>query len=136
MNLRELTDALKLLVVQGFGVDLVGENPDVVLERGLGDEAQVFPRQHSAGRVLRRIDDDKLRACVHQRGQFFGIETEVALLTQTSRHGGPAHVFYHRLVYGEPGIGIDDLVSLFHQGHDGEGHDRLAARSYHHLLGV
>ncbi len=91
--------------------------------------------QHAAGRVLRRIQDDELRAVVNQPGEFADVEPEIHLLAQLDRHGFRAEEVDHRLVNGESGIGVDDLIPFFHQREDGEEDDGLAAGDNDHFFG-
>ena len=48
-------------VVQDPAVDLVGEDPQVVLDGERGDPLEVAAGQHAAGRVGRRVDDEDAR---------------------------------------------------------------------------
>ena len=67
--------------------------------------------------------------------QLVDVEPEIALLAQRNRHRLRAQEVDHRLVNGEAGIGIDDLVALFHQRQHGEEDDRLAAGNDDHFIG-
>ena len=91
--------------------------------------------QHAAGRVLRRIQDDELRAVVNQPGEFVDVEPEIHLLAQLDRHRFRAEEVDHRLVNRESGIGVDDLVPFFDQREDGEEDDGLAAGDNDHFFG-
>ena len=91
--------------------------------------------QHAAGRILRRIQNDQLRAIVDQLGELIDIEPEIHLLAQPDRHGFRADVIDHRFVNREPWIGIDDLIAFFDERQDCEKDDRLAAGNHDHFLG-
>ena len=55
---------------------------------------------------------------------------------QLHGHRYAADVVDHRLVYGEAGVGVQDLIAGVHQREHGEKHDRLAARGDHHVVGL
>ena len=68
--------------------------------------------------------------------QLVDVEPEVAILAEMDRHGFAADEVNHRLVNREAGIGIDHLIALIHQRHDGEEDDGLAAGHDDDLIGV
>ena len=47
-------------LVNDSGIDFIGQNRDVPLNRNFGDGFEIGLRQESTGRVLRRIDDNQL----------------------------------------------------------------------------
>ena len=92
-------------------------------------------REHSAGRVLRRIQDDELGPVVDQPAEFVDINPKIHLLAQLDRHGFRAEEIDHRLVNRKSGIRVDDLISFFNQRQKGEEDDGLAARDNDHFFG-
>src|SRR2546430_1972664 len=66
--------------------------------------------------------DTELRA---SRGDVGGIVPELVPLAQLDGHGVGSGEGGDRLVHGEAGVGIDDLVPFLAKGHDRVEHDRL-----------
>ena len=99
-------------VVDEAAVDLVRKNHDVAVADGLGDFENVFPGEHAAGRVVRRVQDDQLGAAGNQRGQFLDVHGEVALFAERKRNRASADIIDHGLVDGEAGIRVNNFVSL------------------------
>ena len=77
-----------LAAIQDPAVDLVGENDEIMLDRGVGDALEIGARQHAAGRVGGRVQDDHPGARRDQAGELVRIEAEVVLLAK--RHRGSA----------------------------------------------
>src|ERR1019366_4690372 len=121
-------------VVDEAAVDFVRKNHDVAVADGVGNGENVFLGKHAAGRVLRRVQDDQPGAVVDQRGEFLDIKTKIALLAQRNGSRASADILDHRLVDGEAGIGIDNLVSLVDEGEDGMENDWFSAGDYDHFL--
>ena len=121
-------------VEQQPAVDLVGQDHHVAVADGSRDLLDVAALENSARGILRRIQNDELRAVVDERRQFVYVEREVALLAQLDRHGAPADVMNHRFVNREAGIGIDDFVAFIDEREDREEDDRLAAGNDHDFV--
>src|SRR5205823_9486555 len=90
---------------------------------------------YAAGGILRRIQNDQLRAVIDQPTQFVDIESEIQLLAQTDRDSFRANVIDHRLVDGKSRIRVDDFISFFCQREDAEEYDWLAAGNYNDFFG-
>ena len=61
-------------VVDDVLVDLVGDRDRVPLAAQRGDRLELVAREHLAGRVVRRVDDDRLGLVVERRRELVGIE--------------------------------------------------------------
>ena len=59
-------DGMMLAFEDEAAVDLVGQHHDVAIADRARDALDVVLLQHAAGRILRRIQDDELRAVVDQ----------------------------------------------------------------------
>src|SRR5437667_7419414 len=128
-------DGVMLAFEDEAAVDLVAQHHDVAIADRVRDAVNVVLRKHAAGRVMRRIHNDQLRAIVDQSGEFADIEAEIHLLAQPDRNRFRADVINHRLVNRESGIGVDDLIAFFNQREDSEKDDWLTARDNDHFFG-
>ena len=106
-----------------------------MLDGQLGQPPRVRIGQDRAGRVVRRVRDQQLRARRDQARDLVDVHPEVVRLAQRRRHRGPADVAGHRLVDREAGVRVDDLVALLDQGEHRVEHDRLGARRDDDLVG-
>ncbi len=66
-------------------VHLVGHHEQIVLDRQLGDERQLVAREHLAGRVVRRVQQDQLRPLRDRAAQLVGVEP-VAAVARGEQH--------------------------------------------------
>ena len=81
-HVRHARDRDVLALEDAAAVDLVGHDDDVVLAGDVGDGRDVLARQHAAGRVVRRVEDDQLGLGRDERAQLVDVESEVVLLAQ------------------------------------------------------
>ena len=101
-------------VINDVLVDFVGDRQDVPLLAEPGNELQLFAVEHLTGRIIRRINNDGLRAVVECRGQFFFIKRPVrpAKLNVTRRRTRDDRVrtivFIEGLEHNHFIAGIDD----------------------------
>ncbi len=121
-----------LPVVQDPAVDLVREDHEIPLTGDGRDPLQVVAREHAAGGVGRRVDDDQARARRDQRDQLVHVEPEVVRLADGDRYRGRAHEPGDRRIDRVARIGHDHLVAGVDQGHDRVVHDALAADGHEH----
>ena len=116
-------------------VNLVRKHHDVAIADDLGNIADVLLAQHSAGRILRRIQNDEPGAIADQRRQFVHIEAEIFLLAQADGHRPRPDVVNHRLVNREARVGEDDFISGVGQAPaERKENNWLAAGDDHHLV--
>ncbi len=73
-------DGMMLTLEDQAAVDLVAQYHNVAIADRARDAVDIILRQHAAGRVLRRIQDDELRAVVDQPAEFADVEPEIHLL--------------------------------------------------------
>jgi hypothetical protein len=66
-----------LAVVRDVLVDLVGDGDRVVLTAQRRDELQLFAREDLAGRVVRRVDDDRLGLRRERRAKLLLLDLEL-----------------------------------------------------------
>jgi len=81
-----------------------------ILQHG-GDLFEIFGRNHAAGGILRRIEDQQPRTRRDLIGELLWIEAEVARLAQINRHPHRTVGFDLRFVDRKPGIGEDHFVA-------------------------
>ena len=67
-------------VVHDVLVDLIGEGEEVVLAAQVGDRRELVAAEDLAGRVVRRVEDDRPRAGRDRGAQLVGIEGPVRLV--------------------------------------------------------
>ncbi len=101
-----------------------------------GDALDVAAREHAAGRILRRVQDDQLGAGRDQARHLVHIHGEIALFAQRNRHRRAACVANHRLVDGKAGIGIDHFVALIDEREHDVKDDGLAAGNHNNFFGL
>src|SRR6185437_2483958 len=70
---RQTGDAVVLALVEQTGVDIIGEDHQIVRDRDLGDLGQILGLQYPAGRIGRRVDDDHLGSWSHGAAQALDI---------------------------------------------------------------
>jgi hypothetical protein len=124
-----------LPLVEDLRIDLVGEDGDAVLHRGVGDGTQPRLGDDPARRVVGVVEDDQPGLRCDLGDQLIDVEGVALLLEQPHRHRHPTDVPDHRLVDREAGVRVEDLVAGIDQGQDGVEHHRLAARGHHDHLG-
>jgi len=90
---------------------------------------------HAAGGILRRIENDEFGAVGDEGREFAYVEREIVILAQLDGHGLAADVVDHRLINGEAGVGINDLIFFINQRHYGEENNRLTSGNDDHFLG-
>src|SRR6266849_4392521 len=73
-------DGVMFTLEDKTAIDLVAQHHDVAIANRAGDAVDVVLRQYAAGRVLRRIHDDQLRAVVDQPFEFADVEPEIHFL--------------------------------------------------------
>src|SRR5271166_3695947 len=129
-------DAIWLSFEEQAAVDFVAQDHDVAVANGGGNVFHIALGDDASGRILRRVQDDELGAIGDETGQLVHVEAEIALLAQWNGNSFRAQEVDHRLVNREAGIGIDDLVSLFHQREHGEEDNRFAAGNDHDFIGA
>src|SRR5262249_58345028 len=83
---REARDRRELAVVQERLVDLVGEDRNPMPLRDLGDAAELIGLEDATRRVLRRVDDDELRARRRPALEEIEVEPESRFLPERDRH--------------------------------------------------
>ena len=79
-------------VVQNVFVDLVGDRDDVPLVAEVGDRLKLFAGKDLAGRIVRRVDDDRLGVRVEGGGQLIGIEVSSPACSVTKRGVAPDRI--------------------------------------------
>src|SRR5271168_2636252 len=90
-------------------VDFVGQYQDVPVPDDFRNLLNIFTLHHTAGRVVRGIQDDQFRAVGDEGCQFIDVEGEITLLAQVDRNGFSTDIVDHRFVDGEAGVGIYNL---------------------------
>ena len=123
-------------VVQDPPVDLVGEDPQVLPDRDIGDSFDVRSRQDATGRVRRRVDDQQPGPRGDEAGEFVHVETKV--IRHPDRHGdrSRAHEARQRLVDRVPGVRDEHLVAGIDETEDAVQHHSLATDRHEHLRRV
>ena len=119
-----------------LGVDLVRQDPAVVVGQDVGDLGVQLLRDVATRRVGRRVEDHHLGLRRHARAEVVGREREVGLLGQRQRHRrgpGPAD---RGLVDREARVGVDDLVARVARREDAVEQERLGARRDDDRVGV
>ena len=96
-------------------VDFVGEHPEVVSLRGLGDVLQHRHGHHAAGRIAGRVQHDHARALADQPVERIQVEGKIVLFAQRDGHRHTSGHADHRRIGGEAGVGIEHLVARIHQ---------------------
>ncbi len=118
-------------------VHLVGDHDEVVLDRDVGDHGQLVGIEDLAGRVVRRVEHDQLRARRHGAAQRVGIEAEAPGAVGREEHGRRTRTsqgderqvaVVHRLEH-------DDVVAWGEHAEQGAG-DRLGGTGGDEHLGV
>ena len=117
-------------------VDLVGDDPHVVLHGPLADRADRLATPHGTGRVVRGGDDDGLRALGPGGldGGDVGLETTVGASEHLDRFAA-GQLDGLRIARPER-RGNDDLVAVIEQHLEGFVHGLLAAVGHHDLIGI
>src|ERR1700732_5315822 len=123
-----------LALINKAAVDFVRQNKNVAVADGLRHFRNVCLGEHTAGRVVRRVQDDQLRAVGNQRCQFFDIYEKCTFFAQRNRNRLAERILDHRLVDGEAGIRVDDFISRINQCQDREENNRLAAWHYNNFF--
>src|SRR5439155_16382346 len=106
-------------------VDLVAQYHDVAVADRARDAVDVVFRQHAAGGILRRMQNDQLCPVVDQPRELIDVEPEIQLFAQSDRHSIRADVIDHRLVDWESGIWVDDLITFFRKRKNAKKDDGL-----------
>ena len=119
-------------VVGNVLVDLIRDRSRVPFAAERADRFELLSGEHLAGRVVRRIDDDGLRAGVERRGQLVGIERPVWLAQRDVSRRGARQNRIRPVVLVE-GLEDDDFVARIDEGHHG-GHHRLGRAAAHRDL--
>ena len=104
-------------------VDVVGEGERVELDAQAGDQIELGAREHLAGRVVRRVDDDRPGPRAECRAQLVRIDRPVRFVQRdvARDRAGQDRVGAVVLVVG---LEHDDLVARVEQPEHG-GHHRL-----------
>ena len=125
---------LRAVVDQVF-VDLVGDHPDVVLDRPPADRLGQLPGGHRPRRVRRRAPQQHLRPLGARLLELLDRRQELGLGPAHHLHGDPAGEA-DRLRVGRPvRRGQQDLVARVEQGGEGLVDGLLAAVGDQHLAG-
>src|SRR4029077_14799846 len=127
-------DGEVVALIDEAAVDFVRQNEDVTVADGFGYFENVFPGEHAASWIVRRVQDDQLCAVGNQRRQFFDIDGKVAIFAQRNRNRLSERILDHGLIDGEAGIGVDDFISSINQCQDRKENNWLAARDNHDFL--
>jgi hypothetical protein len=69
-----------LALVDDVLVDVVGQRDQVVLAAEVGDQLELVPAEDLAGRVVRRVDDDRPRPRRDRRAELVRIDRPVRLV--------------------------------------------------------
>ena len=94
------------------GVDLVGDEPEVVLAAEPPERCQRLGRHGRAGRVVRRRQHDRARALADRRLDLGDVELEAALRAQRDVHGPRPGSREHARIGRVVRLGDDHLVAL------------------------
>ena len=124
------------LSVGKLGIDLVGDDHDVVVLQHLGDGLQVPALHDAAGGVAGEGEHEGLGAWGDGRLQLLRGEAEAVLRRQLHIDGDAAGHLSERPVAHEGGHGDDDLVPGIHQDPDRQVDGLTAAHSDQDLVGV
>ena len=98
--------------------------------------AQGLGADDAARGVVRRVEDDELRARSQPGGELVDVEGEVRGLVQRQGHRRGARPADRGLVDREARVGVHDLVTGSAGGEDGEEQERLGAGAHEDALGV
>ena len=126
---------VRIVIVQVL-VDLVGDNPNVVLDGPTTDRFHGFRLPDGSGRVVRGVDDDCLRMLGTGRFQRLkrGLEVHVGTGEYFDRHTtGKLHSLG---VAGPVRSGNDDLIAIVEQNLERFVDGLLAAVGHHDLIGI
>ena len=110
-------------IEQDVFVDLVRVDAHVrmaAFAHNLGDAREILGREHAAGRVRGRAQDDEPRALREARREIVRREREPPCLGEMERHRARPHERRPRLVDREPRTRVDDLVAAIHVRLEGE----------------
>ena len=109
-----------------LGINLVGDDEQVVLQDDRHQLFQVFLFHDGAGRIVGVGDEQGLGFRRDGRFQFLRLQAEIVFLLQVDGHRNAAGHAHAGLVGNEAGLGQDHLVAGLHRGTEGQV-DRLAA---------
>jgi hypothetical protein len=107
-------------VVQDLLVDFIGDQGEVVVLAQIRDPAERLLWEDGARRIRGAVHDHRLRAGRDRLPEGVGRENEAVLVRGLNGHGASAREAHHRVVAHPSGIGHQDLVPWFDEGHDRE----------------
>ena len=120
-------DRRALAVVHHAGVDLVRDDREVVPLRELGDGRERRGRDHAAGGIVRRVEQQDARTRRDARLERGEIHVEALRGQQRHGHDARPEELGDGIVVGERGARDEHLVAGFEQRDHGEEQDRLGA---------
>src|ERR1051326_2321360 len=88
-------------------VDLVAQYHDISIADDLCDAVDVDLCEHSAGRILRRIQNDQASAIGDEPRELVDIQSKIHFLAQTDRHRFRVEELDHRFVNRKSWVRID-----------------------------
>src|SRR5262249_5465365 len=97
---------VRVLAVPYGPVHLVGEHGQIVALRDVRDRLAIRAGERAAARVVRRVDDEQLRAVGDQPFQLVGVDTELVALAQWYGDRLRARERGNRLVHREAGVRV------------------------------
>ena len=97
-----------------------------------GDQRHLVARQHAARRIVRRVDDDRLRARVERLAQTIGVERPVRPLERNEHRLGAGENRVRTIVLVER-LEDDHLVARIHQRHEHRRHRFGRAARHRHV---
>ena len=115
-------------------VDVVGEREQVVLQAQVRDELELVAAEDLAGRVVRRVDDDRPGPRRHGGPQLIGIDRPVRFVERHVSRGGPGEDRVGAVVLVER-LEHDDLVARVEQAEHRRDHS-LGRAAHHRDLGI
>src|SRR5437879_9957238 len=115
-------------------INFIRQNQDVAVADDLGNLLHIFALHHTAGGIMRGIQDNQLRTISGEGCEFVDIEREIAFFAQVDWYGLAANVVDHRLVDRETGVGINDLIAFIYERQDSNENTRFTSRPATHLL--
>ena len=115
-------------------VDVVGERKQVVLQAEVRDEFELVAPENLAGRVVRRVDDDRPGPRRHGGAQLIGVDRPVRFVERHVARRGPGEDRVGAVVLVER-LEHDDLVARIEQAEHRRDHS-LRRPAHHRDLGV
>ena len=108
--------------IDQLGVDLIGNDQDVMLDRQFRDLADYLGGRHRAGWVVGRDHDEHARLVGDAFLDLVHVQREIVLLEGRHRDRHAAAEMHGGVIGGEARRGDQNLVALLHQAEHGQ-HD-------------